>query len=91
LEEAVKQIALSIALAAEAAAALIIAFGALQAIFGLVKYGLTPKRVIGTRKAIWVGLGVPTSRGVSSLGSGRTSGNSARLQSSGSPLHKIVE
>ena len=58
MEDAFKQIALSIALAVEAAAVLIIAVGALQAIFGLVKYGLSPKRVIGTRKAIWVSLGM---------------------------------
>jgi uncharacterized membrane protein len=58
MEDALKQIALSVALAAEAAAVLIIAFGALQAIFGLVKYGLSPKRVIGARKRIWVGLGI---------------------------------
>lgn len=58
MDEAFKQIALSVALAAEAAAVLIIAFGSLQAIFGLVKYGLTPKRVIGTRKTIWIGMGM---------------------------------
>src|SRR5262245_13079810 len=58
MEEAFKQIALSVALATEAAAVLIIAIGALQAIFGLVKYGISPKRVVGTRKAIWMGLAV---------------------------------
>src|SRR5215471_19271749 len=58
MEDAFKQIALSVALATEAAAVLIIGFGALQAIFGLVKYGLSSKRVLGTRKAIWRGLGM---------------------------------
>ena len=56
MEEAFKQIALSVALATEAAAVLIIAIGVLQAIFGLVKYGISPKRIGGTRKAIWMGL-----------------------------------
>src|SRR5262245_47908831 len=58
MEDAFKQIALSVALATEAAAVLIIAFGVLQAIFGLLKYGLTSRSPIGTRKAIWMGLGV---------------------------------
>ena len=57
MEDAFKQIALSVALATEAVAVLIIALGVLQAVFGLVKYGLSPKRAIGTRKAIWMGLG----------------------------------
>ena len=58
MEDAFKQIALSVALATEAAAVLIIAIGSLQAIFGLVKYGISPKRIAGTRKAIWMGLAV---------------------------------
>jgi len=58
MEDAFKQIALSVALVTEAAAVLIIAFGALQAFFGLLKYGLTSRQPIGTRKAIWMGLGV---------------------------------
>ena len=58
MEEAFKQIALSVALATEAAAVLIIAIGVLQAIFGLVKYGISPKRIAGTRKEIWMGLAI---------------------------------
>jgi uncharacterized membrane protein len=58
MEEAVKQIAMSVALATEAAAVLITAFGVLQAVVGLVKYGLDRKRSPGTRKAIWMGLAV---------------------------------
>jgi hypothetical protein len=57
MEEAFKQIALSVAFAAEAAEVLIIAFGTLQAVFGLVKYGVSPKRIAGTRKTIWLSLG----------------------------------
>jgi len=58
MEEAFKQIALSVALATEAAAVLIIAIGALQAIFALLKYGISPKRIAGTRKEIWMGLAI---------------------------------
>ena len=58
MEEAFKQIALSVALATEAAAVLIIAIGTLQAIFALLKYGISPKRIAGTRKEIWMGLAI---------------------------------
>ena len=58
MEEALKEIALFVALATEAAAVLIIGFGALQATLGLVKYGLDRKRRPGTRKKIWMGLAV---------------------------------
>jgi len=58
MEELFQEVALSIALATEAAAVMIIAFGVLQAIFALVKYGLGSRRAVGTRKAIWLGLGV---------------------------------
>ena len=58
MEDAFKQIALSVALATEAVAVLIIALGVFQAVFRLVKYGLSPKQAIGTRKAIWMGLGM---------------------------------
>jgi len=56
MEEALRGIANYVALATEAAAVLIIAFGALQAVIGLVKYGLGRDRSPGVRKQIWMGL-----------------------------------
>ena len=56
MEEAFKQIAVYVALAAEAAAVLIIAIGCLQAMLALVNYLVNPKRIPGRRKAIWMGL-----------------------------------
>ena len=58
MEEALKEIAIYIALGTEGAAVLIIAFGALQAVIGLVKYGLGLNRRPGVRKQIWMGLAV---------------------------------
>ena len=56
MEEALRGIAIYVALATEAAAVVIIAFGALQAVIGLVKYGLGRNRSPGGRKQIWMGL-----------------------------------
>ena len=58
MEHTFEEIALAVALATEAAAVLIIAFGVLQALVGLVKYGFSRKRRRGARKEIWMGLAV---------------------------------
>ena len=58
MEELFKSVASSIALTVEAGAALIIAFGALEALWGTANslVGAGPK--IGKRKAVWLRFGV---------------------------------
>ncbi|HET9943175.1 MAG TPA: DUF1622 domain-containing protein [Terriglobia bacterium] len=58
MENVFEEIALAVALTTEAAAVFIIAFGALQAVIGLLRYGLSRKRSHGARKEIWLGLAV---------------------------------
>jgi uncharacterized membrane protein len=58
MEELFKNAASSIALTVEAAAAVLVAIGALEALWGIVNslFGVGPK--IGRRKAIWLRFGV---------------------------------
>ena len=58
MEQLFKAIALTVALAAELAAVVIIAIGMLQAFVSLVKYALSHNRRRGARKAIWLGLAI---------------------------------
>jgi uncharacterized membrane protein len=57
MEEVVKQIALPIALGAESVAILVVTYGVIQALWGLLKSGAR-KQVRGARKQVWLGLGV---------------------------------
>jgi uncharacterized membrane protein len=58
MEELFKTIALPIALAAEAVAVLIIGFGVVEAVWGLLKSGKEYRRLRGARKQVWLGLAV---------------------------------
>ena len=58
MEELFKEFSLIVAMATEIAAVLAIAYGVFQAFFGLLKYEFSGERRRGTRKEIWLGLGV---------------------------------
>jgi uncharacterized membrane protein len=57
MEEVFKEVAGYIALAVEASAALIIAFGAMQALYGSFR-AVVEKRSVGQRKEVWLEFGV---------------------------------
>lgn len=57
MEELFKQVASYIALAVEASAALIIAYGAIQALYGSFR-AVVEKKQVGQRKDIWLNFGV---------------------------------
>lgn len=58
MEELFKRFAVPVAVAAEAVAVLIIAFGVARAVVALVKYAFSQERNRGIRKDIWLGLAV---------------------------------
>ncbi|HTS57673.1 MAG TPA: DUF1622 domain-containing protein [Terriglobales bacterium] len=58
MEEVFKQIAGYIALAVEASAALIIAYGAMQALYGSVRAVIEKRSQAGQRKDVWLNFGV---------------------------------
>jgi len=57
MEQLFKELAGYIALAVEASAALIIAYGACQALYGSVR-AIVEKRSVGQRKDVWLNFGV---------------------------------
>jgi uncharacterized membrane protein len=58
MEEIFKRLAASVALTVELAAAVVIAFGALEAIWGTVKTLFLREPNAGKRKAVWLRFGV---------------------------------
>jgi len=58
MEEVFKQIAGYIALGVEASAALIIAYGAIQALYGAVRAIIEKRSQVGQRKDVWLNFGV---------------------------------